>query len=371
MKGKVAAVLDEMFKNVPSGVGSKGKVKVRNEGDFDDVLKLGAKWAVEKEYGWKKDLDHLEESGCMPQADASKVSSNAKQRGMPQLGSLGGGNHFLEIQRVDKIYDEEVAKSFGINAENQIMVMIHTGSRGLGHQVCSDYLREMERKYHDVIQKLPDRELVYAPAQSDMANAYFSAMAAAANFAWCNRQMIVHWVRESFASVFKQSPDALDMTIIYDVAHNIAKLEEHDIDNRSVKVFVHRKGATRAFPPKHKDVPKDYRSVGQPVIIPGSMGTASYVLVGTQQAMRESFGSTAHGAGREMSRSEATRRFEGRKVASDLEKSGILVRCASWEVVAEESPGAYKNIDEVCRVSDAAGIAKLVARLVPIGVVKG
>lgn len=371
MKGKVAAVLDAMFKNVPSGVGSKGKVKVRNEQDFNDVLKMGAKWAVEKEYGWAKDLDHLEESGCMPQADASKVSSNAKQRGMPQLGSLGGGNHFLEIQRVDKIYNEEVAKSFGIEHENQIMVMIHTGSRGLGHQVCSDYLREMERKYHDVIAKLPDRELVYAPAQSDMANAYFSAMAAAANFAWCNRQMIVHWVRESFASVFKQSPDALDMSIIYDVAHNIAKLEEHDIDNQKTKVFVHRKGATRAFPPGHREIPKDYQSVGQPVIIPGSMGTASYVLVGTQQAMHESFGSTAHGAGREMSRSEAIRRFEGRKVASELERAGILVRCASWEVVAEESPGAYKNIDEVCRVSDAAGIAKLVARLVPIGVVKG
>lgn len=364
-------LLEEMFKNVPCGLGSSGKVKVHSMEEFDQVLKYGAKWAVENDYGWKEDLKHLEEEGCMKQADPSLVSTNAKKRGMPQLGSLGAGNHFLEIQRVEKIYNPEVAKIFGIEKENQVTVMIHTGSRGLGHQVCSDYLREMERKYHDIISKLPDRELVYAPAGSDLANKYFSAMSAAANFAWCNRQMIVHWVRESFQNIFKKDAETLGMKIVYDVAHNIAKIEEHNINGKKVKVYVHRKGATRSFGPGHDEIPEDYRNIGQPVLIPGTMGTASYVLVGSDQAMKETFGSTAHGAGREMSRSKAIKRYWGKTVASDLEKRGILVRAASWKVVAEEAPGAYKDIDEVVRVSDRAGIGKLVAKLVPVGVCKG
>lgn len=371
VKPVMKELVNQMFNNVPSGVGSKGLVKIKSTADLDNVLKLGAKWAVENEYGWKNDLEYLEENGCMTQADPSFVSSDAKKRGMPQQGSLGAGNHFLEIQKVDKIYDPVIAKTFGIEKEGQITVMIHTGSRGLGHQVCSDYLREMERKYHDIVVKLPDRELIYAPAGSDLANKYFAAMCCAANYAWCNRQMIVHWMRESFQNVFKKDAEDLGMKIIYDVAHNIAKIEEHEIDGKKVKVYMHRKGATRSFPPGHKDVPKEYRSVGQPVIIPGSMGTASYLLVGTQKAMEMSFGSTAHGAGRQMSRTAAIREYGERNIAAELLEKGILVKSASREGIVEEAPGAYKDIDEVCRVSHEAGIGNLVARLVPLGVVKG
>lgn len=363
-------LLEKIFRNVPSGVGSKGKVKVHSLNELDEVLRLGAKWAVENGYGWEEDIKHMEEEGCMEEADPKKVSNNAKQRGMPQLGSLGAGNHFLEIQRVDKIYDQNVAKTFGIEEENQITVMIHTGSRGLGHQVCSDYLREIERKYHEVISKLPDRELVYAPSNSELADSYFSAMCAAANYAWCNRQMILHWVRESFQEIFKKDAEKMGLKLIYDVAHNIAKIEEHEIDGKRIKCFVHRKGATRAFPPGHPDIPAAYQSVGQPVLIPGCMGTASYVLVGNKEAQK-TFYSTAHGAGREMSRNEAIRRYWGKTVAKELENRGILVRAASWEVIAEEAPGAYKDIDEVANVSNRAGIGKLVVRLVPIGVCKG
>jgi len=364
-------IVNQMFRNVPSGVGSKGLVKVKSEGDLDSVLKLGAKWAVENGYGLKEDLEYLEEHGMLAGADPKKVSHLAKQRGMPQIGSLGSGNHFLEIQRVDKIYDEKIAKVFGIERENQVMVMIHTGSRGLGHQVCSDYLRTMEKKYHDIIATLPDRELVYAPAGSETANDYFAAMAGAANFAWCNRQMIVHWVRESFESVFRKDADKLGLKIIYDVAHNIAKIEEHKVNGEFKKVYVHRKGATRAFPPNHKDIPQEYRSAGQPVLLPGSMGTASYVLVGTEKAMEESFGSTAHGAGRELSRHEAIRRYKNVDIEKALEQKGTIVKAASLKGILEEVPEAYKDIDEVARVSDAIGIGKLVARLVPVGVVKG
>lgn len=365
------AVVEAMFKNVPSGVGSKGKVKVQTMADLDTVLKLGSRWAVEKGFGWKDDLKHLEEEGCLDAADSKTVSDFAKKRGMPQIGSLGAGNHFLEIQYVDKIFKPDVAKVFGVEREGQVMVMIHTGSRGLGHQVCSDYLREMEHTFPQIIAKLPDRELVYAPAGTPLCDKYFAAMSAAANFAWCNRQMILHWVRESFESVFKQDAEKMGMRVIYDVAHNIAKVEEHKVDGKKVKVYMHRKGATRAFGPGRSEIPADYQKVGQPVLIPGSMGTASYVLVGTERAMEETFGSTAHGAGREMSRHEALRRYRGETIKAELLKKGILIRSASWKGIAEEAPGAYKSIDEVARVSDAAGIGQLVYRLRPMGVVKG
>lgn len=371
VKPKIREIVDTMFKNVPSGVGSRGLVKVRSQSELDEVLELGAKWAVENGYGVERDLEVLEENGCMQSADPKKVSPKAKQRGMPQLGSLGSGNHFLEVQVVDEIYNSEVAKAFGIEEKGQICIMIHTGSRGLGHQVCSDYLREMERQYKHLIKNLPDRELIYAPIKSDIAKNYFAAMSAAANFAWCNRQMIVHWVRESFEQVFKKDWESLGMEIVYDVAHNIAKLEEHEINGKKVKVYVHRKGATRAFPPKHRDIPKKYHNVGQPVIIPGSMGTASYLLVGSETAMKETFGSTAHGAGREMSRSKAIKQFRGSEIAKALEKQGIYVHGASWRGIAEEAPQAYKDIDEVVRASHEAGIGKLVVRLRPMGVVKG
>ena len=371
MTKHLPALLDAVFRNVPSGVGSKGKVKVNTQADFDEVLKLGSRWAVEKEFGWKEDLKHLEEEGCLEQADPSKVSDDAKKRGMPQVGSLGAGNHFLEVQYVDKIYMPDVAKKFGIEHEGQVMFMIHTGSRGCGHQICSDYLRLMEKEYHSLIAKLPDRELVYAPSGSKMAEDYFAAMCAGANYAWANRQMILHWIRQSFEDTFKKEAETMGLNVVYDVCHNIAKVEEHDINGVKKKVYVHRKGATRAFGPGRKEIPADYRSVGQPVIIPGSMGTASYVLVGTEQAMKESFGSTAHGAGREMSRNEALRRYTGDSVRHELEKRNILIRAATKSVIAEEAPGAYKDIDEVARVSDQAGIGKIVARLVPMGVAKG
>lgn len=370
ISSKIADLLESMFRNVPSGLGSSGKVRINSVNEFDNVLELGAKWAVENGYGWDRDLKHLEEEGTMETADSTKISERAKKRGMPQLGSLGAGNHFLEIQRVEKIFNPDVAKVFGLE-EGQITVMIHTGSRGLGHQTCSDYLREMERSYGNLIKRLPDRELVYAPAGSKLADNYFSAMSAAANFAWCNRQMIVHWVRESFGKVMGSGPEDLGMDIVYDVAHNIAKVEEHLVDGKKVKVYTHRKGATRAFGPGRSEIPADYRDVGQPVLIPGSMGTSSYVLVGAENAMNETFGSTAHGAGRMMSRTKATKRFFGRDVANNLKQRGILVRSANMKTVAEEAPGAYKDIDEVVRVSDRAGIGKLVAKLVPIGVAKG
>ncbi len=371
VKPKIREIVDTMFRNIPSGVGSRGLVKVKTQSEFDLVLKLGARWAVENGYGVEEDLEVLEENGCMESADPGKVSPVAKKRGMPQLGSLGSGNHFLEVQIVDQIYNEEIAKVFGIEQKGQVCVMIHTGSRGLGHQVCSDYLREMERKYRHLVRNLPDRELIYAPIQSEIAKNYFAAMSAAANFAWCNRQMIVHWVRESFEQALKSDWENMGMNIVYDVAHNIAKLEKHEVNGKKVKVYVHRKGATRAFPRGHEALPKKYKNAGQPVIIPGSMGTASYILVGTEHAMLESFGSTAHGAGRTMSRHEAIRKFRGSKVASRLEKQGIYVHGASWKGIAEEAPEAYKDIDEVVKASHEAGIGKLVARLKPIGVVKG
>jgi len=355
---------------VPSGLGSKGKISL-NHAQLDQVLENGAKWAVENGFGWKEDLERLEEGGCMSEADAKKVSLSAKQRGLPQLGSLGSGNHFLEVQTVDKIYDLEVAKKFGIDHEGQVTVMIHTGSRGLGHQVCSDYLRTMERAIHKYKITLPDRELVNVPFASPEGQAYFSAMACAANYAWANRQMIVHWVREGFEKIFGRDAESLGLHIVYDVAHNIAKLEEHKIDGDKRKVVVHRKGATRAFGPGHPDIPSIYREVGQPVLIPGDMGTASYVLVGTKQAALETFSSTAHGAGRHLSRTAALKQFWGEKVRKELESRGIIVRAAKVSVIAEECSQAYKDIDKVCDVSHRAGIARKVARLVPLGVAKG
>jgi len=371
VKPKVKDLLEVMFKNIPSGVGVGARIKV-SKTELKELLEKGAAWAVDRGYGYKWDLDVLEEGGCMKNAKADAISPKSLERGVGQVGCLGAGNHFLEIQAVDKIIDPEVAKAFGIVKEGQIMVMIHTGSRGFGHQVCTDFLREMEQKYHSLVAKLPDRELVYAPAGSELCERYLQAMAAAANFAWCNRQMIVHWVRESFEQVMKQKQEDMGMEIIYDVAHNIAKIEEHEIDGRKRKVYTHRKGATRCFPAGHKDVPARYRSVGQPVIIPGSMGTASYVMVGNPAAMEMTFGSTAHGAGREMSRTAAINRFWGQTVAEELKRNkGILVKAASWKGISEEAPQAYKDVDEVVEVTEKAGISNRVARLVPIGVVKG
>ncbi|RLF06452.1 MAG: RNA-splicing ligase RtcB [Thermoprotei archaeon] len=359
-----------LFRYVPAGLGSRGRISVTRS-ELDRVLAEGVEWAVERGYGWSEDPDFIEERGSMEGADPSKVSDRAKDRGRGQLGSLGSGNHFLEIQVVDKIYDPRIAKELGITEVGQVTVMIHTGSRGLGHQVCSDYLRIMERAARRYNMPLPDRELVSVPAGSREAEDYFAAMKAAANFAWTNRQLITHWVREVFSRVFKKSADELDMHIIYDVAHNIAKLEEHVVDGGRRKVYVHRKGATRAFPPGHPLIPKKYQAIGQPVLIPGSMGTASYILVGTQKAMEITFGSAPHGAGRFMSRQAAKREYRGSEVKSMLERRGIIVRAASMAVVAEEAPGAYKDVDRVAEVADRVGMARRVVRLVPVSVVKG
>jgi len=369
VKPKIRELVDAFFRNVPSGVGSKGKIRLK-EGQIDEVLDNGAEWAVENGYGWEEDLHYLEENGKIDAADSTKVSEKAKKRGIPQLGSLGSGNHFLEIQRMDKIFDESVAKVFGIE-EGQITVMIHTGSRGCGHQICSDYLRIMDKatKRHKI--ELPDRQLACAPVDSDEAQDYFKAMSAAANYAWANRQMIVHWVRESFEQVYRRDAEDLGLNIIYDVAHNIAKKEVHKIKGRDMELYVHRKGATRAFGPGRDEIPSEYRGVGQPVFIPGTMGTASYVLVGTDIAMEETFGSTAHGAGRKMSRAGAKRTYRGEKVKKMLGDRGIIIKATSMPVIAEEAPGAYKDVDNVVNTSHKAGISMMVGKMVPLGVAKG
>ena len=367
----LANLTNAIFKNVPSGLGSSRKDYKLNNHELEHLITEGVSWAVEKGLGRPEDIEHCEEKGCMEGADPDKVSDRAKQRGLPQSGTLGSGNHFLEIGKVDKIYDKKVAKTCGVTHEGQVTVMIHCGSRGLGHQTCSDYLRVMERAVQKYSISIPDRELACAPATSNEAQDYYKAMACAVNYAFVNRQVITHWVRQSFEEVLKRPAEDFGLDLVYDVAHNIAKIEEHMIEGKRTKVWTHRKGATRCFPPGHKDVPADYQQIGQPVIIPGSMGTSSWLLVGTHKAMERSFGSTAHGAGRMMSRSAAKRRFWGGDIKQGLENKGIMVRSASPAILAEEADMAYKNVDNVVEVSDKAGIATRVVRLVPLGVVKG
>jgi tRNA-splicing ligase RtcB len=358
-------LLTEIFKEVPAGVG-KGGITRLNRNILLEVCVKGAEWAVENGYGWREDLKRTEENGRMREADPGRLSPRAIERGIPQLGTLGAGNHFLEIQKVVEIYDQEVAPVFGIHSKGQILVMIHCGSRGLGHQVASDFIRLMENKIGS--RGLPDRELINAPVRSPLGQQYYKSMSAAVNYAFANRQMIAHWVRNVFNKVIG-SAEGMDQ--VYDVCHNVAKIEKHSIDGRTKDVCVHRKGATRSFGPGREEIPEVYRSVGQPIIIPGSMGTASYILVGTREAEQLSFGSTAHGAGRVMSRHEAIRRFRGEKIKQDLESRGIELQSTSWKGVAEEASQAYKDVDEVVNVSHKAGIGKLVAKVVPVGVMKG
>jgi tRNA-splicing ligase RtcB len=352
-------ILKALFKNVPSGLGSKGKLKVGRD-DMDQVLELGARWAIENDYGHDRDLNFIEEGGNMA-SEHGIISDQAKKRGSSQLGSLGSGNHFLELQVVSSIYDDKAANTFGLY-EGQLVVMIHTGSRGCGHQVCSDHLRAMERAVKNYGLELPDRELACAPINSPEGKEYFMAMCGAANFAWANRQMITHWTRESFESVMHEP----ELEILYDVAHNIAKREDH----KGKEYMVHRKGATRSLWKGRSEVTEAYRKIGQPVILPGSMGTASYILCGCESASGF-FGSTAHGAGRVLSRSKAIKSFNAQDIKRELGKKGIELLAENMKTVAEEAPGAYKDIDSVANVSDRAGIATKVARLLPIGVVKG
>lgn len=364
---KIQELLNELFKEIPPGLGGKSLFRLEDD-ELKDVLTRGPIWAVEKGYGTKEDLENCESNGFMPGANPEKVSQKAKSRGRAQLGTLGSGNHFLEIQYVKKIFDKNIAKKFGITKEEQVVVLIHCGSRGLGHQVCSDYLRKMEDAFPEIVESLPEKNLIYAPTGTELAKDYFAAMCAAANFAWTNRHIIGHQTRKSFKAVFG---DAVSLNTVYDVAHNIAKLEEHMVDGKKEKVYVHRKGATRAFPPGNPEIPKKYQKTGQPIFIPGSMGTSSYVLVGTKKAMEESFGSTAHGAGRMMSRHKANQEYKGETLKEQLEKENIYVKAASLRGISEEAPNAYKDVDEVVKVSDDAGIGKIVAQLKPIGVIKG
>jgi len=359
-------LLDEIFKEVPAGVGKGGTTRLSRR-DLEEVCAKGAEWAVANGYGIVEDLKRTEENGRMKAADPSHLSPRAIERGIPQLGTLGAGNHFLEIQKVAEIFDQEVAGVFGIHTLGQIMVMIHCGSRGLGHQVASDYIRLMENKFGD--KGLPDRELINAPIRSPLGQQYYKSMSAAVNFAFANRQMIAHWVRQVFSKVMGSSRG---MDQVYDVCHNVAKFEKHQVGEGEIKeVCIHRKGATRSFGPGREEIPEIYRSVGQPVFIPGSMGTSSYILVGTKEAEKLSFGSTAHGAGRVMSRHEALRRFRGEEIKRDLEKKGIQLKFTGWKGVAEEASAAYKDVDEVVKVSHQVGIGRLVARVVPVGVMKG
>ena len=371
VRPKVRQLIDQLFTNIPTGVGKQGKINLRSHSGVDEVLRDGAKWAVEEGYGWDEDLDHQEANGRLDIANPDEVPGSAKERGLKQSGTLGSGNHFIEIQLVDDIYDEEAAKIMGITRKGQVMVMIHSGSRGLGHQVCSEYIRKMTQAMRKYNIEVPDRELCCAPTTSPEGQAYLGAMSAAANYAFANRQVMMHWTRQVFSKVMGQSPEDLDMGLIYDVAHNIGKVEEHTIEGKRRKVVVHRKGATRAFPPGHPDIPSKYRNIGQPVLIPGTMGTASYILMGNERGMDLSFGSTAHGAGRFMSRSRAKKQFFGKEIQDKLASEGIIVRATKGIVIAEEAPGAYKDVDEVVKVSDALGIATKAIRLRPIGVIKG
>ncbi len=358
-------LLAEIFREVPAGVG-KGGITRLNRNVLLEVCVKGAEWAVENGYGRREDLKRTEENGRMRESDPSHLSPRAIERGIPQLGTLGAGNHFLEIQKVSEIFDGDVAGVFGIHSVGQILVMIHCGSRGLGHQVASDFIRLMENKIGS--RGLPDRELINAPVRSPLGKQYYESMSAAVNYAFANRQMIAHWVRNVFKKVIG-SAEGMDQ--VYDVCHNVAKIERHSIDGRLKEVCVHRKGATRSFGPGREEIPEVYRSVGQPIIIPGSMGTASYILVGTRDAEQLSFGSTAHGAGRVMSRHEAIRRFRGEQIKQDLESRGIELQSTSWKGVAEEASQAYKDVDEVVNVSHKVGIGKLVAKVIPVGVMKG
>ena len=370
VEGREEELVDSLFANIPSGLGGGGVVET-TAGAVEEIVERGVEWAVDNGYGVEADLAHCEDEGRRPEADADAITQKAKDRGKNQVGSLGSGNHFLEVQRVTDVFREDVADAYGL-AEEQIVVLIHCGSRGLGHQTCNDYLRRIEQEHGDLLAELPDKELAAAPADSRLAEEYYRAMCAAINYAWVNRQLVMHRTRRVFERVFDRDWDAMEMHLLYDVAHNIAKRETHEVDGRERELFVHRKGATRAFPAGRPEIPSAYRDVGQPVIIPGSMGAGSYVLRGGEQSLAHSFGSTAHGAGRIMSRTRAKDEFWGETVRDELrDQQHVYVKAQSGATVAEEAPGVYKDVDEVVRVSDALGIGDKVARTYPVCNVKG
>jgi len=363
---EIDKLADRIYNSVPSGVGSSGRLKLEIpelKRVLKEVLKEGAGWAVRNGYGENEDLDHAEEGGCMSGADPLQVSERALERGKNQIGTLGAGNHFIEIQKVEEIFNPEKAAVFGLT-KGQVTVMIHTGSRGFGYQVCDDYLKVMRSAVGKYGISLEDMQLVCAPFKSDEAKRYFAAMKCGANYAWANRQLITHWVREEVREIFGQETE---INVLYDVCHNVGKVEEHD----GKKLIVHRKGATRSFGPERAEIPDKYRETGQPVLIPGTMGTSSYVLAGTDTAMKESFGSTCHGAGRVWSRSRAKKSVRGENIRRELQERGITVKAKSYKTVAEEAPQAYKDVSEVVEICHKAGLSEKVAKVVPIAVVKG
>jgi tRNA-splicing ligase RtcB len=357
VKEKSKDLINELYNNVPVGVGGKGRLRLTS-GQLDEVLARGLNWAVENGYGTRDDIDHTEEKGCMPDADPSKVSPLAKKRGGPQLGTLGAGNHFLEVQSAEDIFDRETARKWGIKDEKQVLIMLHCGSRGLGHQVASDYLKIQEHAVEKYKIKIPDKQLACAPANSSEGKDFFAAMKCAVNYSFTNRLVMTHWIRESFEKIFQRDWESMDMKTIYGICHNVIKLEEHIVEGKKKQLFVHRKGATRSFP-------------DEPVIIAGSMGTSSYLCKGTEMAMQKSFGSSAHGAGRAMSRNDALDKFRGNQIQRELLEKGIQSKAPTFESLAEEAPLAYKDVDQVVESVHDAGVSLKVARMVPIGVIKG
>jgi tRNA-splicing ligase RtcB len=370
IRGKADKLADELFSNLPSGVGGAG-MRDLSLAEMRSVMVRGSAWAVEEGYGFDDDLEVTEERGCLAGANPDAVSETAVRRGMKQLGSLGSGNHFCEVQKVEHIYDMEAATALGIEQVGQIVVAIHCGSRGFGHQIAEDYVKLAESKQKDYGFHLVDRQLACLPLQSEEGQAYLAAMACGANFAWANRQLLMHGVRQAFASVFGRKARAKDVPMVYDVCHNIAKMEEYEVEEQMRRVCVHRKGATRAFPAGHPAIPEKYRSVGQPVLIPGDMGRYSFVLVGAQGSMEQSFGSCCHGAGRRQSRTAAKKSMSSKDLLNQLDARGVTIRVHSKNLLTEEAPQAYKDAQQVVNVVHNAGLAKLVARLKPVVVVKG
>ena len=370
VRSQLPEIVNQLFRDVPTGLG-RGKRKRAVSIDVEGALARGAAWAVDNGHGRIEDLEAIESGGCLPGADTSKVSDRARQRGAPQLGSLGSGNHFLEVQVVETIADEKAAHAFGITEPGQVMLSIHTGSRGLGHQVCQEYLGVMQRAMEQYRISLPDRQLACAPIKSPEGQAYLGAMAAAANFAFANRQAITERTRRAFQHVLGRSEPAIDIGVVYDVAHNIAKMERHRVNGEEMTLCVHRKGATRALPAGDPDVPAKYRAIGQPVLIPGDMGRYSYILVGQEQARRETFASTCHGAGRLLSRGAAKKKLAGVDMVKVLRGKGVVVRAQSKAGLAEEASEAYKDVRDVVNIVEQSGIARVVARVRPIGVIKG
>lgn len=370
VRSRIVHIVNQLFSSVPVGVGASDAIRKLSRSELEEVLVKGARWSIEQGFGIEEDLIRTEEQGCLDFADPSSVSNRAIQRGLSQVGTLGSGNHFLEVDVVEEVYHDKASGVFGIE-RGSIVLQVHCGSRGFGHQVCDDYLSVMQKAMQKYNINLPDRQLACAPVNSEEGQRYLKAMACAANYAWANRQCIMHLALKALERVFGLKRDALGAVLIYDVCHNIGKLELHNIDGQAKRLCIHRKGATRAFPPSHPLVPAPYREVGQPVLIPGDMGTCSFLLVGTETAMRETFGTTCHGAGRMLSRHQAIRRGKGRNIARELASSGIIVRSRGKRTLAEEMPEAYKDVEKVVEVMHEAGISLKVAKLVPLGVTKG